>query len=101
MKSIEKLLGEFNVFKANNTYFDQQYSSTSTPLRYLINEDITNSSTGSTNSFQNIISLEKNELSANLNNNSSDTKVTKKNSVSEIVVFNLLTKKLHKALKQD
>ena len=48
--------------KSNNLFIDQRYISEKLPLRYLLNEDIANASSGSTNSFQNTISLDENEF---------------------------------------
>ncbi len=48
--------------KSNNVFTDQRYSSPTSSLRYLLNEDLINSSTGSTNSFQNMISIEIDEF---------------------------------------
>ena len=47
--------------KSNNVFTDQRYVSTTSPLRYKLNENIVNSSTGSTNSFQNMISVNADE----------------------------------------
>ena len=52
----------FSGNKSNNEFTDQRYVNEIKPFRYKINEDIINSSTGSTNSFQDMISVDQNEF---------------------------------------
>lgn len=47
--------------KSNNLFIDQRFSDPKIPFRYVLDETIANSANGSTNSFQNIVSVESNE----------------------------------------
>ena len=58
-------VGDTNIYlfsgnKSNNEFTDQRFINDINPFRYLVNENIINSSTGATNSLQNMITVEKN-----------------------------------------